>query len=177
MRKCLDCGAQVKDVDMQCPECSSENLSLIEEDKEVFKEKKPKGGIILFVVVVIIGIIVGIAVGNNAKNVVPAKPIKTAVSALYNGDLDGYINQMYGCFTADAENYFSQEYGDFEAYKKENDEILKQAYGKNYSIKTKVVDVYDYSDKMIEFVQGTCDELNYDVKIEDLKHISVRVSI
>ena len=176
MRKCLDCGAEVKDVDMQCPECNSENLSLIE-DKKAHKEKKPKGGIILLIVVVIFGIIASIVVGDNAKNVVPAEPIKTAITALYAGDLDGYINEMYGCFTADAENYFSEEYGDFEAYKQENDEILKEAYGNNYSIESKVVDVYDYSEKMIDFVQQTCDELNYDIKIEDLKHICIRVSI
>lgn len=176
MRKCLDCGAEVNNVDMKCPECQSENLSLIEEEK-VFKEKKPKGGLILLIVVVIIGIIAALIVGDNAKNVVPAKPIEKAVTALYAGDLDGYINEMYGCFTADAENYFSEEFGNFETYKQENDEILKQAYGENYSIKSKIVDVYNYSDKMVELVQQTCDDLNYDIKIEELKHVCVRVSI
>ena len=54
MRKCLDCGKELKDVDMVCPDCGSENLSLINENEETnFKEKRPKGGIIVLIIVFI----------------------------------------------------------------------------------------------------------------------------
>ena len=177
MRKCLDCGATLKDFEMSCGECGSENLSLIEEEAHEYKEKKPKGFLILIVVIAVIGIISSIIISNNAKVVIPAKPIEKAVVSLYSGDIDGYINEMYGGFKSDAESFFTDSYGNFETYKQETEDILINAYGTDYKITSKVADVYSYSGKMIEFYQSGCDNLGYDIKIEDMKHVVVRVSI
>jgi len=177
MRKCLDCNAELKDFQMRCSECGSENLSLIEEEAHEYKEKKPKGFLILIVVIAVIGIISSIIISNNAKVVIPAKPIVKAVVSLYSGDIDGYINEMYGGFKSDAESFFTDSYGNFETYKQETEDILINAYGADYKITSKVADVYSYSGKMIEFYQSACDNLGYDIKIEDMKHVIVRVSI
>ncbi len=177
MRKCLDCGATLKDFEMSCGECGSENLSLINEETTEYKEKKPKGFLILLIVIAIIGIVSAVIVSNNAKRTMPSKPIEKAVVSLYSGDLAGYINDMYGSFKADAENFFTESYGDFETYKKENEDILINAYGADYKISSKVIDVYSYSDKMIEFYQNACKELGYDIAIEDMKHVTIRVDI
>ncbi len=177
MRKCLDCGAELQDFQMQCSECGSENLSLIEEEQVKQAENKPKGALILFVVIAIIGIICAVLVSTNANKTVPAKPIKNAVTALYSGDIQGYIDEMYGGFKADAENFFTQSYGNFDTYKDETVEILKNAYGNNYEITSQVVDVYSYTDSMVEFYQDVCTELNYNIKIEKMKHITVRCAV
>lgn len=176
MRKCLDCGKELKDVDMVCPDCGSENLSLINENEEnIYKEKKPKGGIIVLIIVIIIGITAGVLVYNSSQNSVPAKPVEKAIKALYSGDLEGYIDEMYGAFQADAENYLTSEYGSFEAYSDSTKSTLKNAYGSDYKIESRVVDVFSYSDKMIEFVNQACDSAGYKADITDLKHITVRI--
>ena len=174
MRKCLDCGKELRDVEMVCAECGSENLSLIEE-AETFKEKKPKGGFIILSVVVLIGIISGILVYQNSLKTVPAEPVKNAMAAFYSGDLDGYINEMYGSFQTDAENYLTSQYGSYSAFEESTKDTLINAYGENYIVETEVVDVFSYSDKMIEFVQQACDAVGYDADITDVKHITVRI--
>ena len=177
MRKCLDCNTELKDFEMKCSECGSENLSVIEEEQPHFKEKKPKAFIILLCAVVVLGLVCAIIVGNNAKKAVPAKPIETAIVALYSGDIQGYVDEIYGDFKVEAENFFLDTYGNFDAYKQETEDILKDAYGNKYEMTSKVVDVFSYSDLMIEFYQEACDELGFDIQIEDMKHVTVRVSI
>lgn len=176
LRKCLDCGKELKDVDMVCPDCGSENLSLIDDnDEKVYKEKKPKGGIIVLIILFIIGVAAGILVYSSSQKSVPAEPVETAIKALYSGDLEGYIDEMYGAFQTDAENYLTSEYGSFEEYSESIKSTLENAYGDDYTIETKVVDVFSYSDKMVEFVNEACDSAGYKADITDLKHITVRV--
>lgn len=173
MRRCLDCGKELKDVEMVCSECGSENLSLIEE--EVFKEKKPKGGIIVLIIILIIGITAGILVYKSSQKSIPAEPVENAMAALYSGDLGGYVNEMYGAFQTDAENYLTSEYESYEAYRESTEETLKNAYGDNYKIETETVDVFTYSDKMCEFVNEACSSLGYDAEIAELRHVTVRI--
>lgn len=176
MRKCLDCGKELKDVDMVCPDCGSENLSLIDDtEQNAVKKRNPKGGIIVLIAVVIIGITAGVLVYGNSQKSVPAKPVETAMKELYSGDLQGYIDEMYGAFQGDAENYLVSEYESFEAFKQSTEETLVNAYGEDYKIESKAVDVFDYSDKMIEFVNEACESAGYKSDITDLKHITVRV--
>lgn len=176
MRKCLDCGAQLKDVDMQCGACGSENISLIEnEDKS--KEalpKKPKTFIFVIAVFVVIGIIASIFAFNYSSKTVPSEPVEKAINAMYSGDLDTYVNQMYSKFQPDAENFLSDQYGSYSAYEASTKETLINAYGENYKVETKTIDVYPFSSKMVEYLNELCYESGYDVQINKAKNITVR---
>lgn len=176
MRECLDCGKELRDVDIVCTECGSENLSLIEEENTQ-KDKNPKGALIILIAVLIIGILSSVIVYKSSQSTIPAKPIESAMAAFYSGDLQGYIDEMYGEFKTDAENYLTQEYESFISFEESTIETLKSAFGDNYKIETKVVDVFDYSDKIIQFTNDACADCGYDALITDLCHVTIRIVI
>ena len=177
MRKCLDCGKELRDVDMVCSECGSENLSLIENEEENYKENKPKGGLIALAVVLIIGIISGVMIYRNSSKTVPAEPVKNAMAAFYSGDLEGYVNEMYGSFHSDAESYLTSTYGSYSSYEESTLATLKETFGDDYSIKCKTIDIYSYSDEMVALFQEACGTIGYDETFEDVKHVTIRTVI
>lgn len=176
MRKCLDCGAELKDVEMKCSECGSENISLIENDDENKENlpKKPRTFVFIIAIFAVIGIIASIVAFNYSSGSVPAKPIEKAINAMYSGDLDTYVNQMYSKFQTDAENYLSNQYGSYSAYESSTKETLINAYGENYKVETKAIDVYPLSSKMVEYLNEACSESGYKVNITKAKNVTVR---
>lgn len=177
MRKCLDCGAELDDVAMKCSECGSENLSLIEdnESKKTSLPKKPKTFIIIISVIVILGIIASIVAFNFSSSSVPAKPVEKALTAFYTGDLDTYVNQMYGVFQSDAESYLTNQYGSYSAYEESTKETLKATYGDNYKIEAKVIDVYPLTDKLVDDLKTACSKTGYKANITDARNVTVRI--
>ena len=175
MRKCLDCGKELKDFELKCSECLSDNLSLINEEQESAREKKPKSFLILLIVIVIIGFASAIFAYNYLNKTVPAEPIKEAVASLYSGDLEGYIEPMHSEFKPDAESILLSEYESYQAYTESIKETLENAYGDNYKIDTQVIDTYKYSDKIVEFLNEAVQSIGYDVEITSAYHVTVRV--
>lgn len=176
MRRCLDCNAELPNAAMECTECGSQNLSLIEEKttEKTALPKKVNAFIIVIAAVFVIGVVCGFFAYKYSAKTVPAEPIKNAMNSLYTGDLQGYIDEMYKSFQSDAENYLNNEYGSFSSYKDSTEETLKNAYGDDYKVVSEVIDVYPFTDKMVEFLNDACKEAGYKVEITDAKNVTVR---
>lgn len=175
MRKCLDCGAVLEDIDMKCTECGSKNLSEIESDKTKKPIKKSsliKLACVTVAVVIVIAIIISgaLIVVRNTQTA----PVVAGVKAMVSGDLDGYVGEFYKSYQDGVRSYiWSSDSAD--DFKENRVKEMKETYGDDYKIYAKCVDVRDCSYKTIASLNS--DYSKYEATIQDAKFVTVSVFI
>ena len=175
MRKCLDCGAVLEDIDMKCTECGSKNLSAIESDAP--KNTMKKSTLIRLVCAVVAGlIIIGIVIGGAMiviRNTQIA-PVATGVKAMVSGDLDGYVGEFYEGYQDDVRAYiWSSDNAD--SFKESREKELKETYGDDYKIYVDCVAVRDCSDNTVKSLNN--DYSKYEAEIQDAKYVTATIFI
>lgn len=175
MRKCLDCGAVLEDIDMKCTECGSKNLSAIESDTP--RKPMKKSTLIRIICAVVAGIIIiGIIISGAfvvVRNTQTA-PVVAGVKAMVSGDLDGYVGEFYKGYQDDVRAYvWSSDSAD--DFKDSRIKEMKETYGDDYKIYVKCVDVRDCSKNTVALLNS--DYSKYEAEIQDAKYVTVSIFI
>ena len=175
MRKCLDCGAVLEDIDMKCAECGSKNLSAIESDKP--KNPMKKSTLIKLICAVVAGIIIIGIIISGAMIVIrntQTAPVVAGVKAMVSGDLDGYVGEFYEGYQDDVRSYvWSSDSAD--DFKDSRIKEMIETYGDDYEIYVKCVDVRDCSKNTVALLNS--DYSKYEAEIQDAKYVTVSIFI
>lgn len=175
MRKCLDCGAVLNDIDMKCTQCGSKNLSVIE--SQTVKNPIKKGSVIKLIALALAVVIAISAVISGAFIVVrntQTASVVAGVKAMVSGDLDGYVESFYERFQDDVRSYlWSSDSAD--DFKDSREKKLIEQYGEDYKIYVKCVAVRDCSKNTV--VSLNRDYSKYEAEIDDAKYVTVTVFI
>lgn len=108
--------------------------------------------------------------------VVPSSPVTSMYKSQYAGDMDTYFSYIYPPNAESAKSDFNSSYSSAEDYKKELDESFKNAFGDDYKINVRTIDVesvdIDHASKILSGM--TEDQLSH---ISDVATVIVKVKI
>lgn len=179
MRKCLDCGQTLNDIDMKCTKCGSKNLSMIDDEQDNQAVAKPKAKkktavIISSVAAAIVAICIIIGGALMVIRNTETEPVTAGIKSMMSGDLDGYVERFHPAFQDAIKGAFLQT-TTADDYQKQQQEGLEKTYGSDYRIYVNAIDVKGCSDKTVESLNSDYEDA--EVTFEDAKYVTVSIFI